>query len=37
MEIIVQKAAELGASRVIPIVAERTVAHLDEENTETKL
>jgi 16S rRNA (uracil1498-N3)-methyltransferase len=37
MEIIVQKAAELGASRVIPILAERTVAHLDEENTETKL
>jgi len=37
MEIIVQKAAELGAFRIVPILAERTVAHLDEENTETKL
>ncbi len=37
METIVQKAAELGAYRVVPIIAERTVAHLDEENTETKV
>ena len=37
METIVQKAAELGAWKVVPIMAERTVAHLDEENTETKV
>jgi 16S rRNA (uracil1498-N3)-methyltransferase len=37
MELIVQKAAELGAARVAPITAERTVAHLDEENAETKV
>jgi len=37
METIVQKAAELGAWRVVPIMAERTVAHLDAENTETKV
>jgi 16S rRNA (uracil1498-N3)-methyltransferase len=37
MELIVQKAAELGVWRVVPIMAERTVAHLDEENTETKV
>ena len=37
METIIQKATELGSSRVIPLLAERTVAHLDEEHTESKL
>ncbi|HEV8544220.1 MAG TPA: RsmE family RNA methyltransferase [Verrucomicrobiae bacterium] len=37
MELVVQKAAELGAARVVPIVAERTVTHLDEDNAETKV
>jgi len=37
METIVQKAAELGAARIVPILAERTVAHVNEENTETKV
>lgn len=37
METIVQKATELGAWRVAPILADRTVAHIDKENTETKV
>jgi 16S rRNA (uracil1498-N3)-methyltransferase len=37
MEMIVQKATELGAARVVPILAERTVTHLDEESAETKV
>ncbi len=37
METIVQKAAELGAWRIVPIIAERTVAQLDEEKAETKV
>jgi 16S rRNA (uracil1498-N3)-methyltransferase len=37
METIVQKATELGAARVIPITAERTVAHLDEERSESRI
>jgi 16S rRNA (uracil1498-N3)-methyltransferase len=37
METIVQKATELGAWRIVPILAERTVAHIDKENTETKV
>jgi 16S rRNA (uracil1498-N3)-methyltransferase len=37
METIVQKATELGVWRVVPILADRTVAHIDKENTETKV
>ena len=37
MEAIVQKATELGAWRVAPILADRTVTHIDKENTETKV
>ena len=37
MEIIVQKAAELGAWKVVPIMSERTVAHLDEDRSESKV
>jgi 16S rRNA (uracil1498-N3)-methyltransferase len=37
METIVQKAAELGASKIIPIITDRTVAHLDEERSESKV
>jgi 16S rRNA (uracil1498-N3)-methyltransferase len=37
MEIIVQKAAELGAWKVLPILSERTVAHVDEERSESKV
>jgi 16S rRNA (uracil1498-N3)-methyltransferase len=37
METIVQKATELGAWRVVPILADRTVAHIDKEKTETKI
>jgi len=31
METIIQKASELGASRVVPLLSERVVSHLDEE------
>jgi 16S rRNA (uracil1498-N3)-methyltransferase len=37
MESVVQKAAELGAFRVVPIMAERTVAQLDQEKSESKI
>jgi 16S rRNA (uracil1498-N3)-methyltransferase len=37
METIVQKAAELGAWKVVPIISERTVAHLDEERAESRV
>lgn len=37
METIVQKATELGAWRVSPIISDRTVAHIDEDNSETKM
>jgi 16S rRNA (uracil1498-N3)-methyltransferase len=37
METIIQKAAELGAWRVVPIVAERSVTQLDEETAESKV
>ena len=37
MEIIVQKAAELGAWKVVPVMSERTVAHLDEDRSESKV
>lgn len=36
MEIIVQKAAELGAWKIVPVFSERTVAHLDEDRSESK-
>jgi 16S rRNA (uracil1498-N3)-methyltransferase len=37
MDAIVQKAAEFGATRIVPLLAERTVAHVDEDNAETKV
>lgn len=37
METIVQKATELGAWRVAPILSDRTVTHIDKENAETKI
>ncbi len=37
MEAIVQKAAELGAASIVPVLAERTVAHLDEETAESRV
>src|ERR1051326_4570554 len=36
MDIIVQKAAELGATRVVPLLSDRVVAHLDEEASKDK-
>lgn len=36
MDYIVQKATELGAARVVPILSERTVIHLDEDNAGDK-
>ena len=36
MEVIVQKATELGAHRIIPILSERTVTQLDGEGAEAK-
>ena len=36
MDYIVQKATELGAARVVPILSERTVVHLEGENSEDK-
>ena len=37
MEIIVQKAAELGAWKVVPVISERTVTHLDEDRSESRV
>jgi 16S rRNA (uracil1498-N3)-methyltransferase len=37
MELIVQKAAELGAWKVVPVISERTVANLDEDRSESKV
>src|SRR4051794_16857426 len=34
---ILQKAAELGASRIIPLLSSRVVVHLDQESAETKV
>lgn len=36
MDYIVQKATELGAARVVPILSERTVVHLDGEDANSK-
>lgn len=36
-ETIIQKATELGASRVVPLRSERVVAHLDDERGEAKV
>ena len=36
MDSIIQKAVELGTHRVIPILSERVVSHLDEEGAEAK-
>jgi len=36
IEAIVQKAAELGATRIVPLVSERVVVHVDEESAEQK-
>jgi 16S rRNA (uracil1498-N3)-methyltransferase len=36
MDYIVQKATELGAARVVPILSERTVVHLDREDAADK-
>ncbi len=37
MDLIVQKATELGVSRIVPVITERTVAHLDEERAESRV
>jgi len=36
MELIVQKAVEIGASEIAPIVSDRTIVHLDSENASKK-
>jgi 16S rRNA (uracil1498-N3)-methyltransferase len=36
IESIIQKATELGAARIVPLVSERVVSHLDEESTHDK-
>lgn len=36
MDLIVQKATELGASRIVPLLSERTVVQLDDEDMEKK-
>lgn len=36
IEAIIQKAVELGANRVVPLITERVVTHLDEEGAEHK-
>lgn len=36
MDLILQKATELGASRIVPVVTERTVSHLDDDRAETR-
>lgn len=37
MDVIVQKATELGVDRIVPITSERTVAHLEAENAAHKV
>jgi 16S rRNA (uracil1498-N3)-methyltransferase len=36
MDLIVQKAAELGAARVVPLLSERVVAHLEKDSARTE-
>lgn len=36
MDTIVQKATELGAAAIVPLISERTVARVDEEDSESK-
>lgn len=37
MEVIVQKATELGVHRIVPVIAERSVPHLDNEKAEARV
>lgn len=37
MDLIVQKATELGAHRIVPLISERTVTHLEEDAAATKV
>lgn len=37
MDLIIQKATELGVSRIVPLMSERVVVHLDEERVESRL
>jgi 16S rRNA (uracil1498-N3)-methyltransferase len=36
MDLIVQKAVEIGAAEIAPIISDRTIVHLDSENVEQK-
>ncbi|MCR5067537.1 MAG: 16S rRNA (uracil(1498)-N(3))-methyltransferase [Erysipelotrichaceae bacterium] len=36
-ELLVQKAAELGADRIVPVISRRTIIHIDEKEVEKKL
>src|SRR5688500_7609443 len=37
MEVIVQKATELGVHRIVPVITERSVPHLDDERADAKV
>jgi 16S rRNA (uracil1498-N3)-methyltransferase len=37
MDNIIQKATELGVQRIVPVLAERTVSHLDDDRAETRV
>src|SRR6266705_6278422 len=36
MELIVQKAVEIGAAEIVPIISDRTIVHVDRESTARK-